>query len=56
MNFNVESPRSGRETRLSEEKLRSEENKMNQGSEKDGLWSIVFAGGEGERLKPFIQR
>lgn len=29
---------------------------MNRGSEKDRLWSIVLAGGEGERLKPFVQR
>ena len=29
---------------------------MNRGSEKDNLWSIVLAGGEGERLKPFVQK
>jgi mannose-1-phosphate guanylyltransferase len=29
---------------------------MKRGSEKDRLWSIVLAGGEGERLKPFVQR
>src|SRR5687768_3714911 len=33
-----------------------EENTMNRGSERDRLWSIVLAGGEGERLKPFVQR
>jgi mannose-1-phosphate guanylyltransferase len=29
---------------------------MNRDSENDKLWSIVLAGGEGERLKPFVQR
>jgi mannose-1-phosphate guanylyltransferase len=29
---------------------------MNRGTEKDRLWSIILAGGEGERLKPFVQR
>jgi mannose-1-phosphate guanylyltransferase len=29
---------------------------MNRGNEEDRLWSIVLAGGEGERLKPFVQR
>ena len=29
---------------------------MNRGNGKDKLWSIVLAGGEGERLKPFVQR
>ena len=29
---------------------------MNRGSEQDRLWSIVLAGGEGERLKPFVHR
>src|SRR2546425_8324161 len=29
---------------------------MNQGSDTERLWSIVLAGGEGERLRPFVQQ
>jgi mannose-1-phosphate guanylyltransferase len=29
---------------------------MNQGCKRDDLWSIILAGGEGERLRPLMQR
>src|SRR2546427_2892753 len=29
---------------------------MNRGSDTERLWSIVLAGGEGERLRPFVQQ